>query len=161
LIREDTGRSLEWFAAQRKSGKEINLIECRRETAREKTAKVHSSHGANAAELTITRVFPVQIKRRGFEMRLVIQGSRASAPLVDPALMQAITRGRQWADDLFDRAREAGAHLKLPYRPGVGAVRPQQSLLCRGDMGSGLRIRAILPMDLAKLRADRLWRNRA
>src|SRR5882757_9503836 len=29
--------------------------------------------GANDAELTITRVFPMQIRRRGFEMRLVIQ----------------------------------------------------------------------------------------
>jgi len=28
--------------------------------------------GANAAELTITRVVPMQIRRRGFEMRLVI-----------------------------------------------------------------------------------------
>jgi hypothetical protein len=59
-------------------------------------------HGANATELTITRVFPMQIKRRGLEMRLVIQGSRASAPLVDPALMKAIARGRQWADDLLE-----------------------------------------------------------
>jgi hypothetical protein len=57
--------------------------------------------GANATELTITRVFPMQIRRRGFEMRLVIQGSRASAPLVDLALMKAIARGRQWADDLL------------------------------------------------------------
>src|SRR5260370_39083307 len=38
-------------------------------------------HGANATTLTVTRVFPMQIRRRGFEMRLVIQG--APAALVD------------------------------------------------------------------------------
>ena len=57
--------------------------------------------GANATALTITRVFPMQIRRRGFEMRLVIQGSRAPAPLADLALLKAIARGRQWSDDLL------------------------------------------------------------
>jgi site-specific DNA recombinase len=57
--------------------------------------------GANATALTITRVFPMQIRRRGFEMRLVIQGSRAPAPLADLALLKAIARGRQWADNLL------------------------------------------------------------
>src|ERR1017187_9262519 len=56
---------------------------------------------ATGTELTITRVFPMQIRRRGFEMRLVIQGSRAPAPLSDLALMKAIARGRQWADNLL------------------------------------------------------------
>jgi hypothetical protein len=58
-------------------------------------------HGANGTALTITRVFPMQIRRRGFEMRLVIQGSGAPAPLVDLALVKAIARGRQWSDDLL------------------------------------------------------------
>jgi len=57
--------------------------------------------GANATELTVTRVFPMQIRRRGFEMRLVVPGSRTPAPLVDLALMKAIARGRRWADDLL------------------------------------------------------------
>jgi site-specific DNA recombinase len=59
-------------------------------------------HGASAAELTITRGFPMQIRRRGFEMRLVIQGNRAPAPLIDVALLKAIARGHQWADDLLE-----------------------------------------------------------
>ena len=58
-------------------------------------------HGANDTALTVTRVFPMQIRRRGFEMRLVIQGSRAPAPLADLVLLKAIARGRQWADDLL------------------------------------------------------------
>ena len=72
---------------------------------------------ANATELTITRVFPMQIRRRGFEMRLVIEGSRAPAPLADPALMKAIARGRQWADDLLAGRVESVA--VLAKREGV------------------------------------------
>ena len=73
--------------------------------------------GENATELTITRVFPMQIRRRGFEMRLVIQGSRAPAPLVDLALMKAIARGRQWSDDLLGGRVESVA--AIAEREGV------------------------------------------
>jgi len=72
---------------------------------------------ANATELTITRIFPMQIRRRGFEMRLVIEGSHAPAPLADPALMKAIARGRQWADDLLAGRVESVA--MLAKREGV------------------------------------------
>jgi len=62
---------------------------------------ITEEQSSNATNLTVTRDFPMQIRRRGFEMRLVIQGSRAPAPLVDLALMKAIARGRQWSDDLL------------------------------------------------------------
>ncbi len=73
--------------------------------------------GENATELTITRVFPMQIRRRGFEMRLVIQGSRAPARLVDLALMKAIARGRRWSDDLLAGRVESVA--AIAEREGV------------------------------------------
>jgi len=75
--------------------------------------------GANATELTLTRVFPMQIRRRGFETRLVIQGSRAPTPLVDLALMKAIARGHQWADDLLAGRVESVA--VIAKREGVRA----------------------------------------
>jgi DNA invertase Pin-like site-specific DNA recombinase len=65
------------------------------------TVITEEQHGAGSTALTITRVFSMQIRRRGFEMRLVIQGSRAPAPLADLALIKAIARGRLWADDLL------------------------------------------------------------
>ena len=71
---------------------------------------------ANATALTITRVFPMQIRRRGFEMRLVLQGSRP-APLADLALIKAIARGSQWADDLLSGRVESVA--ALARREGV------------------------------------------
>jgi hypothetical protein len=57
--------------------------------------------GANDKSLRISRVFPIQIRRRGFEMRLVIQGNSAPAPLADLTLIRAVARGRRWADDLL------------------------------------------------------------
>jgi site-specific DNA recombinase len=74
-------------------------------------------HGAGSIALTITRVFSMQIRRRGFEMRLVIQGSRAPAPLTDLTLIKAIARGRQWADDLLAGRVESVAAIAT--REGV------------------------------------------
>jgi site-specific DNA recombinase len=50
------------------------------------------SHGANANALTIACDFLMQIRRRGFEMRLIIPGSRAPAPMVDLTLLKDIAR---------------------------------------------------------------------
>jgi hypothetical protein len=66
--------------------------------------------GANYSALTITKVFPMRIRRRGFEMRLVIQGNRTPAPLADLTFIKVIARGRLWADDLLaDRAESIAA----------------------------------------------------
>ena len=73
--------------------------------------------GENATKLTVTRVFPMQIRRRGFEMRLVVPGSRKPAPLVDLALMKAVARGRQWSDDLLAARVESVA--AIAEREGV------------------------------------------
>jgi len=67
--------------------------------------------GENTSELTVTRVSPMQIRRRGFEMRLVIRGSRAPAPLIDLALMKANVRGRQYSDDLLAGRVESVAEI--------------------------------------------------
>jgi site-specific DNA recombinase len=72
---------------------------------------------ANATVLTITRVFPMQIRRRGFEMRLIIEGSGAIAPRADLALLKAVARGRQWSDDLLAGRVESVA--VIAQREGV------------------------------------------
>jgi len=76
-------------------------------------------HGANATELTITRVFPMQIRRRGFEMRLIIEGSGALAPRADLALLKAVARAHQWSDDLL--AGRAQSVAEIAERKGAGA----------------------------------------
>ena len=79
--------------------------------------------GANATELVITRVFPMQIRRRGFEMRLIIEGNRAPAPLADLPLMKAIARGRQWSDDLLTGRVESIAEIAGRERVGARYIR--------------------------------------
>ena len=78
---------------------------------------MEEQHGGNDTALSITCVFPMQIKRRGFEMRLVIQGSRVPAALADLALIKVIAKGRQWADDLLSGQVESVA--ALARREGV------------------------------------------
>jgi site-specific DNA recombinase len=72
---------------------------------------------ANDKSLRISRVFPMQIRRRGFEMRLVIQGNSAPAPLADLTLIRAVARGRRWADDLLTGRVESIA--AIAKREGV------------------------------------------
>jgi DNA invertase Pin-like site-specific DNA recombinase len=80
-------------------------------------SSMEEQHGANATAVKLTRSVPLQIRRRCFEMRLIIQGSRAPAPSVDLALIKAITRGRQWADDLL--AGRVASVAALARREGV------------------------------------------
>ena len=56
---------------------------------------------ANTQELIVTRFFPMTIRRRRVEMRLVIEGDRAPAPRADSALLKAVARARQWSEDLL------------------------------------------------------------
>ncbi len=53
--------------------------------------------------LTITRAIPMQLKRRGCEMRLVVDGA-GPLPKVDPALIKALARARAWFDELASGA---------------------------------------------------------
>jgi hypothetical protein len=52
-------------------------------------------------ELTITREIPLRIKRRGVEMRLVIEGERAATTKADPTLLKEIKRAHRCFDALL------------------------------------------------------------
>jgi ABC-type nitrate/sulfonate/bicarbonate transport system substrate-binding protein len=51
------------------------------------------------------------IRRRGVEMRLVIEAHRAPAPRADSALLKAVARARQWSDDLLAGRAQAVAEI--------------------------------------------------
>jgi hypothetical protein len=48
----------------------------------------------------VTRFVPLQVKRRGVELRLVIPGAHTQRPKVDLALLKAVGRARRWFDQL-------------------------------------------------------------
>jgi site-specific DNA recombinase len=52
-------------------------------------------------DISITRDTPMQIKRRGHEMRLVIEGGMAAAATIDSTLVNAIARAHAWSDALL------------------------------------------------------------
>jgi hypothetical protein len=73
----------------------------------------------NATELIIRCDVPIQIRRRGVEMRLVIEGNRAPAPRADPALLKAIARALHWSDELL--SGRAPSIAKVAEREEVSA----------------------------------------
>jgi hypothetical protein len=55
-------------------------------------------HGG--ATLRMTRLVPMQLRRRGVETRLVIPGEAVTATRTDPALLRALARGYNWFCEL-------------------------------------------------------------
>jgi site-specific DNA recombinase len=74
--------------------------------------------GESTADLMITRVVSMQIKRRGVEMRLIIKGNGTPAPHADPALLKAVARAHQWSDDLL--SGRVCSIEEIAERQGVG-----------------------------------------
>jgi len=52
------------------------------------------------SELRMTRLIPMQMKRRGVETRLVIPGEAIVPARTDPALLRMLARGYQWFGEL-------------------------------------------------------------
>jgi len=71
----------------------------------------------DAASLTMTRFIPLEMKRRGVEIRLVIEGETAPAARPDPHLLKAVARGHRWFNEL---ASGKSASIKeIARREGV------------------------------------------
>jgi len=59
--------------------------------------------------MSIRHTAPARIKRRGVEMRLVLEGTGTESAKPDPSLIKAVTRAHRWFDDLVrGRARSIG-----------------------------------------------------
>lgn len=52
------------------------------------------------ANLRMTRLVPMQLRRRGVEVRMVIPGEPVTTSRTDPALLRALVRGYQWFGEL-------------------------------------------------------------
>jgi site-specific DNA recombinase len=51
-------------------------------------------------EVAITRSFPMQLKRRGVELRLIVSDHNRSAATVDLPLLKAVARAHRWFDEI-------------------------------------------------------------
>ena len=82
-----------------------------------------SRPAADANGLIIARFFPMTVRRRGVEMRLVIKGNGAPAPRADSALLKAVARARQWSEDLLAGRAQSVAEIAERERVGSRYVR--------------------------------------
>jgi DNA invertase Pin-like site-specific DNA recombinase len=77
--------------------------------------------GSNLSEaVAITRAFPMQLKRRGVELRMIVGDHNRSATTVDPPLLKAVARAHRWFDELStgkaSSLAEIAAHEGLAVR---------------------------------------------
>ena len=70
-------------------------------------------------DAVVRHVILARIRRRGVEMRLVLDGGEkgSSDVRVDPALVKAIVRGRQWFEQLV--SGRAGSLIEIAKTEGV------------------------------------------
>ena len=70
--------------------------------------------------VAITRSFPMQLKRRGLELRLIVGDHNRSAATVDLPLLKAVARAHRWFDEIS--TGKASSLAEIAAREGL-AVR--------------------------------------
>jgi site-specific DNA recombinase len=71
-----------------------------------------------SSHLSIKRRVLMQIRRRGVELRLVINGGASASRKTDQALLRAVARAHCWFDDLV--SGRCGSMVEIARRNGVG-----------------------------------------
>ena len=88
---------------------------------------------APADQLSLKKLLPMQIKRRGVEMRMVLESDTAPGR-VDLPLLKAVARARRWSQDLIvGRVQSVG---EIAKRDGV-AARYVRELMPLGSLAPG------------------------
>ena len=72
--------------------------------------------GRGPAHLKLTRLIPLQMRRRGVEIKFVVNGD--SAPRTDTVLLKLIARAHCWFDDLI--SGRAASMVEIAKRKKVG-----------------------------------------
>src|SRR5258708_2795316 len=83
-------------------------------------ASAEKSRAQLPDQVAIARSFPMQLKRRGVELRLIIGDHNRSAAIVDLALLKAVARAHRWFDEIG--AGKASSLAAIAAREGL-AVR--------------------------------------
>ncbi len=79
-------------------------------------ALVEPNDVTSSVNLPLSRLVPMQMKRRGVEMRIVLEGDSMPSP-VDLPLLKAVARARRWTDELTSgKVRSVG---ELGRREGI------------------------------------------
>lgn len=99
----------------------VDRVELRRDGVRLslmlRVRTAENEGGQSHADAVITRFFPLQVRRRGVELRLVLSDARMQAPSVDLVLLKALARARRWFEELA--AGRAASISEIARREGV------------------------------------------
>jgi len=105
--------------AENKGGTLIERVELRRDGMQitlDLRVLLPTDQFSGGANLRMIRIFPLQMKRRGVETRLVLPGE-SQASRTDPALLRALARGYRWFGELV--AGTASSTRQIATREGV------------------------------------------
>ena len=83
-------------------------------------ADTEKSRAQLSDAVAITRSFPMQLKRRGVELRLIVGDHNRSAATVDLSLLKAVARAHHWFDEIS--TGKASSLAEIAARKGL-AVR--------------------------------------
>ncbi len=96
----------------------------------------------------MTRVVPMQMKRRGVETGLIIPGEAVTVSRTDPALLRALARSYQWFAELASgkaastrqiASREDLSQSYVRYTVPLGLLAPSvKEAICAGRQSVGL-----------------------
>ncbi len=81
------------------------------------TLRLPASLKDSSDALTLERLVPITMKRRGVELRLIIQNEPPSRAMVDLVLLKTIARAHKWFDRLV--SGEAGSLAAIAAREGL------------------------------------------
>jgi hypothetical protein len=92
---------------RRWSGKPLEVVQRVDLGAEEMTVHVNLSRFLGEEDAVVRHVIPARIRRRGVEMRLVLDSAQDQrVPTQDPVLIRAVVRAHRWFDDIVNgRAR--------------------------------------------------------
>jgi DNA invertase Pin-like site-specific DNA recombinase len=79
-------------------------------------------HRARPSDVALTRSFPMLIKRRGVERRLIVGDHDRSEGIVDLALLKAVARAHRWFDELSRGTAKSLAQIAARERLNVRYV---------------------------------------
>jgi hypothetical protein len=71
-------------------------------------------------QVAIARSFPMQLKRRGVELRLIVGDHNRSAAIVDLSLLKAVARAHRWFDEIS--TGKASSLAAIAAREGLASV---------------------------------------
>ena len=80
-------------------------------------ASAEESRAQLPDQVALARSFPMQLKRRGVELRLIVGEHNRSAAIVDLALLKAVARAHRWFDQIS--SGQASSLAAIAAREGL------------------------------------------